>query len=37
VSVRSADDVGVAGVIGASRLVVSAAALTRLVEKAVAK
>jgi large subunit ribosomal protein L4 len=37
VSVRSADDVGVADLIGASRLVVSAAALQRLVEKAVAK
>jgi large subunit ribosomal protein L4 len=37
VSVRSADDVGVADVISAARLVLSAAALERLVEKAVAK
>ena len=37
VSVRGADDVGVVDVIGASRLVLSAAALERLVEKAVAK
>jgi large subunit ribosomal protein L4 len=37
VSVMGADDVGVADVIGASRLVLSGAALERLVEKAVAK
>jgi large subunit ribosomal protein L4 len=37
VSVRKADDVGVADLIGAARLVLSAAAVERLVEKAVAK
>jgi large subunit ribosomal protein L4 len=37
VSVMGADDVGVADLVGASRLVVSGAALERLVEKAVAK
>jgi large subunit ribosomal protein L4 len=37
VSVIGADDVGVADVIGASRLVLSGAALERLVEKAVSK
>jgi large subunit ribosomal protein L4 len=37
VSVMGADDVGVADVVGASRLVLSGAALERLVEKAVAK
>jgi large subunit ribosomal protein L4 len=37
VSVMGADDVGVADVMGASRLVLSGAALERLVEKAVAK
>jgi large subunit ribosomal protein L4 len=37
VSVMGADDVGVADLVGASRLVLSGAALERLVEKAVAK
>jgi large subunit ribosomal protein L4 len=37
VSVRGADDVGVADIIGAARLVLSAAALERLVEKAGAR
>ena len=37
VSVRRADDVGVVDIVGAARLVVSGAALERLVEKAVAK
>jgi large subunit ribosomal protein L4 len=37
VSVMGADDVGVADVIGASRLVLSGSALERLVEKAVSK
>ena len=37
VSVMGADDVGVADLVGASRLVVSGAALERLVEKAVAR